>query len=638
MPARGLAMMTTLDRRHGERARIPCNIPVELTDDSRQALPFEADAVDLSVGGLSLRAPMLPEIGSHLYCSFEAMPGGAQVLGRGEVVWAQPSDAAGGEFGLRFIELDAKAQALIDEMVAERIARIETPFAGREPVLANLEIENVDAPIAARLVRTSGGDALFEQPLDLLTIGRAVVAHAGVSLVRGSLARVDLRMDGVTPMLALTVRLAQDAPRFGEFDWDGMSPDTEPDLAAPAGMAMPPDASFALQPEPGAGDMPREAFAGAQARESFAGAQARREQDQLSLEFRGAELEPGEAEDDEGRALQLALEEDPYESEDLPLELPPMAAPSEARISLNFRAPEPDGRAHAAADAQDETLLVQVLRVFASVLGFFQQLSAPLLRALERLRGARQRIALGAGRIVTRARPRRTTTSAGSREAFDSRGTLRLVALGVMSIGAVALFAYALLPGASEDIPLHRHVVPEGADEQASTQAAQHDQPVQPAASAAQAQVAAPGAAAPQPTAAILAAGVVPSGSPYAVDVRKAAAAKPAAPPVTGKLIATATTFGHKQVPNAKRFVLRMSGPVNALQGSADASGFNIVIAGSRGVMRAAPIADGNPNVARAMILNHGDGSQLSVHFAPGKSPAFRVSAQGSSLEVLIGL
>ncbi|HEX4354333.1 MAG TPA: PilZ domain-containing protein, partial [Polyangiales bacterium] len=226
-------MTTTLDRRHGERARIPCKIPVELTDERHRGDSFEADAVDLSVGGLSLRAETLPAVGSHLWCSFEAMPGGATVLGRGEVVWTQPLDADGGEFGLRFVELDAKAQALIDEMVAERIARIDTPFSGREPVVANLEIENVDSPIAATLIYSSDSEALFEQPLDLLAIGRAVTAHAGVSLVRGSIARVDLRMDGGTPMLALTVSLGRDKQRFGEFDWDGDSPDTERDLLAP---------------------------------------------------------------------------------------------------------------------------------------------------------------------------------------------------------------------------------------------------------------------------------------------------------------------------------------------------------------------------------------------------------------------
>jgi c-di-GMP-binding flagellar brake protein YcgR len=110
-------MLMTPERRHSERARIPCHIPVELTDAARAA-QFEADAVDLSVGGLSLRAAQLPSVGSQLFCTFEAMPGGAQILGRGEVVWSQPTGDEGGEFGLRFIEVDARNQALIDEMVA----------------------------------------------------------------------------------------------------------------------------------------------------------------------------------------------------------------------------------------------------------------------------------------------------------------------------------------------------------------------------------------------------------------------------------------------------------------------------------------------------------------------------------------
>lgn len=608
-------MTTTLDRRHGERARIPCNIPVELTDDSRQALPFEADAVDLSVGGLSLRAPMLPEVGSHLFCCFEAMPGGAQVLGRGEVVWTQPSDAAGGEFGLRFVELDAKAQALIDEMVAERIARIDTPFAGNEPVLANLEIENVDSPIAARLMRSSGGEALFEQPLDLLTIGRAVVAHAGVSLVRGSLARVDLRMDGATPMLALTVKLEQDTPRFGEFDWDGMSPDTEPDLLGPAGMiGAPENMTLAVGAEAGRGDMPREAF--------------RSREGQLSLEFPQGDPAQHEPHDQESEDLRLALEEDPDEPA---LDLPLTAASQAARVSLNYRSTEPDAWAQPAPDANDKTWLVSVLRIFAAVLGFLQQLAAPLLGVLSRLGGARQRIVQGANRMVTRARPRRTTSAAGRDSA--GKNTLRVIGLGVMSLLAVVLFVYALTPTDGDGIALHRHVVTDGEDAVSTITTAA---PV--GANEASRAEAVPAGGAQPSAAAILAAGVVPSGSPYAVDLRRGASAKAAPASGPGKPVASATSFGHKQVPNAKRFVLHMSAPVDALSGSADHAGFSISVPSSRAVMRAAPIAEGNPNVAHAMVLNHNDGSQLSVRFAPGKSPAYRVTAQGSTLEVLIGL
>jgi hypothetical protein len=124
---------------------------------------------------------------------------------------------------------------------------------------------------------------------------------------------------------------------------------------------------------------------------------------------------------------------------------------------------------------------------------------------------------------------------------------------------------------------------------------------------------------------------VVPAGSPYAVDVRGAAAGQKTKTALVG------SAFGQKQVPNPKRFVLRMSAPIKTVQGSSDARGFSVVIPGSLALERAAPIASGHPAVARAMIINRGDRSELSVRFADGKSPAYRVSGQGASLEVLIG-
>ena len=97
-------------------------------------------------------------------------------------------------------------------------------------------------------------------------------------------------------------------------------------------------------------------------------------------------------------------------------------------------------------------------------------------------------------------------------------------------------------------------------------------------------------------------------------------------------------SFGAKQVPNARRFLLRMSDPVKTLLGKENADGFSVVIMGNTALDKAAPIAAGNPSVARAAILNRrGDHSaELNVQFSPGKTPAYRVSGQGSTLEVLI--
>jgi hypothetical protein len=609
-------MITTLDRRHAERARIPCRIPVELTDE-RYSAAFEADAVDLSVGGLSLRASSLPELGKHLLCSFESMPGGAHVLGRGEVVWVQPCGDVGGEFGLRFVGIDPKTQALIDEMVAERIARIDTPFAGAAPVIANLEIENVDTPIAATLVRTDAGEALFEQPLDLLAIGKSVVAHAGVSLVRGSIARVDLRMDGETPMLALTVRLAQEPAQFGEFEWEDSGPDTEPDLFAPAGLSNAP-AAPAARP---------------------------RAQDQMSLVFRHeAETQPTADKlvrqsdgDDVRLRLELSMDDDEELADSAYVQQLPSTDREESYV---FGQTGGDDWTHPLPDVTPKAPLVQVLRVFAALQGVWQRSIGFVVGGVGRLRRqAGQRIVSGTNRIVAQTRPRRTTAPAVGRPGAENRGTWRLLGLGMMSIAAVALFAYALAPAAREDLLLHRQLQPAAAalHDDAKPGAAAPSAPgsanmstATPAGAAAATSATAPTLAAATP-----AAGVVPAGSPYAVDVRANRA--PLQPAAEAKSLAGGSAFGQKQIPNAKRFVLRMSSPIKAVQGSSDSHGFNVVIPGSLALDRAAPIAANNPAVARAMIINRGNRSELSVRFADGRTPAYRVSGQGAALEVLIG-
>ncbi|HEX4354803.1 MAG TPA: hypothetical protein VHZ95_17855, partial [Polyangiales bacterium] len=144
----------------------------------------------------------------------------------------------------------------------------------------------------------------------------------------------------------------------------------------------------------------------------------------------------------------------------------------------------------------------------------------------------------------------------------------------------------------------------------------------------------------PPLTAAAPVAAAVPSGSPYNVDVRKGAPAKP--DPSANKSAdpsppARPSVFGHKVVPNAKRFVLRMNGAVTALQGTSDKDGFSVIVPNVHALDRAAPIAAGSPSIARAMFLNRPDRAELHVRFANGKNPPYRISAQGNALEVLIG-
>jgi hypothetical protein len=623
-------MMTTLERRHSERARIPCNIPVELTDASR-ASQFEADAVDLSVGGLSLRAARLPDLGSTLFCSFEAMPGGAQVLGRGEVVWRQASGEEGGEFGLRFVEVDAKNQALIDEMVAERIARIDTAFTQPEPVIANLEIENVSAPVAARLVHNGENDALFEQPLDLLALGKGVVAHAGVSLLRGNIASVGLRMDGQTPMLAIRLKLAREGARFGEFEWGEPGSDTDPDVFG----------SSALRDDHDDDDAEVDSLAAAapseldedheqaepEERDSVSTAtlqgvgspapvpapilaRADEAAKQLPLQFR---REPAHTERELG-GLTLSMKEhdDVFADEDAAMRLLTEAAAASADWSqLPEATDEEEDAEDTAVDDPANSLLVRVLRVFAAVQALLARAREQLLLKLRgrhgpRIAGSARRFFIGKTRKVIAASARTT-----HRELAPGKSQ-RLAALA-LAVGAVTLIAsLVLLWPSKQELPEAAAEPARGAD--SGTQLVSAN----PAAAISDnmAEVDAPAAAAP-------------SGSPYAIDVRaKSAPAKPAA--VSGRV------FGAKSVPNGKRFVLRMRDPVRSLQGTVEPDGFSVLISGNKALDKAAPLK-AQPSVGGAAIWNHKDTVELHVRFAAGKNPAYRVTANGPSLEVVIG-
>jgi hypothetical protein len=732
--------MTTLDRRNAERARIPCNIPVELTDTGRAA-HFEADAIDLSIGGLSLRASSeLPDVGTQLICSFEAIPGGAQVLGRGEVVWRQTRAEPGGEFGLRFIEVDARNQAIIDELVAERVARFDMPFDMSRPIIANLEIENVDVPIAVKLVKTAHGEALFEQPLDLLAIGKSVIAHAGASLVRGNIASIAVRMDGTTPMLKLAVKLAPEPARFGEFDWEGHDSDTDPDVFATVGLAEQRSMTMPL-PLPIDVGLPA-GLAAAESGGTLAGLGAPtmlpapimlrdQDSDQMPLMFRRSARDQHDSHDEhealdareEGEQLQLELEpleheereheereheereheerehEEPdrvYADENRALELltqahvdsyrPPAPAEDvqEPLPTLRMKDADEDADRSVEPELGDESL-VRFLGIFARVKLSGQHVVERARTWVSELRPRTGRVVTGSGRHLLGTRPRRVT--AGGQPVRAERKLLPIVGITLMGAAAVALFAYVMAPIPEEDTP-------SAAAQTEQSVAAATDPGATAAESAASPEAISGGpndsnaATAASSSSGVPNAGTVPSDSPYAVDVRNAAAkpAQPAAlkasdakaagknppplaakaalpssknpppsaaktalpssknpPPsaakaaaVAAKLEAPAASFGQKQVPNAHRFLIRMSGPVASVQGARDASGFSVIVPGARALDKAAPIAAANIGVARAKILNHDDHAELTVQFAPGKSPAYRVSAQGAALEILL--
>ena len=123
----------------------------------------------------------------------------------------------------------------------------------------------------------------------------------------------------------------------------------------------------------------------------------------------------------------------------------------------------------------------------------------------------------------------------------------------------------------------------------------------------------------------------LPEGSPYAVDVREGGA-----PAAAATATSEGSVFGAPDIENGRSFLIRMSQPVTVIRGTARADGFSVEIPSSLSLDRAGPIAASHPLIERSMILNRGDHSELTITFVSGRTPAYRVSARGSAIEVLI--
>jgi hypothetical protein len=200
------------------------------------------------------------------------------------------------------------------------------------------------------------------------------------------------------------------------------------------------------------------------------------------------------------------------------------------------------------------------------------------------------------------------------------RGSGRLALLAVLMIGCGVLLVYAFPQGESDQIDLHRAVQAEPEE----------------TAEAARATESAASAATSQPEAAAAASGPLGATAKLTANA-KAASGQPARAATDDKLAVSNTVFGNKQVPNPQRFVLRTSSPITTLHGRSDPGGFTVILPNTRALDKAAPIALANHAVSRAKILNKGGYAELSVRFAEGRSPAYRITAQQAGLEVLIG-
>jgi hypothetical protein len=252
--------------------------------------------------------------------------------------------------------------------------------------------------------------------------------------------------------------------------------------------------------------------------------------------------------------------------------------------------------------------------VFAAVQALLARVREQLWASWLKMRGQKGPRIAGSARRFFGGKTRKVIAASARtthREALPGKSQ-RLAALSIL-VGGITLVASAfLLLPSKKELPEEAEQAPRGADSGAQLVSANPSAAIGDNANEAEA-----------PTAAV-------SGSPYGVDVRaKNAPPKPAAA-VSG------TAFGAKSVPNGKRFVLRMRDPVKSLTGTTEPGGFSVLVNDNKALDKAAPLK-AQPSVGGAAIWNRKDTVELHVRFAAGKNPAYRVTANGPSLEVVIG-
>jgi hypothetical protein len=190
-----------MERREAAGDRVPFDAPVEV--GAALGPSFEAQAIDLSEAGIHLKTLYLPELGQPLTCRFEV--GSEIVLAAGEVVWRQEAER-GGEFGMRFTNLDDASYAALKKLVS-----VEPVFAPNDPgSRVRLHIEGLGSPMRARVKAGAESELVVGSELGFLQVGKELELEdaktGGKRQARIDRVGVEINPETKVPQLVVTLR------------------------------------------------------------------------------------------------------------------------------------------------------------------------------------------------------------------------------------------------------------------------------------------------------------------------------------------------------------------------------------------------------------------------------------------------
>jgi hypothetical protein len=191
------------ERREAQGERVPFEGIVEV--GGALGPSFEALAVDVSADGIHLRTAYLPELGQPLTCRIEL--NGDVVLAAGEVVWRQEAER-GGEFGLRFTDLDAAS-----EVALRKLVNVEPTFDAKiTGTKVRLHIEGLNAPMRARIRGSAAEGLTVGSELGFLQVGKELELEDAVTGGKRAarIDRVEVEVNPETHIPQLVVSLRYD--------------------------------------------------------------------------------------------------------------------------------------------------------------------------------------------------------------------------------------------------------------------------------------------------------------------------------------------------------------------------------------------------------------------------------------------
>lgn len=169
---------------------------------------FEAKAVNVSKDGMQLRTAYLPEIGQPVACRFDAGTAGS-VLASGEVVWKQEVGDKGGEFGIKFVDLDTRSAEALEKIVG---LAGKVPAAQESGSRVRLHIDGLGSPMRARIRDAKRSEVTVGSDLGFLQVGKMLELEDSDSGEKrpAHIDRVEVEIDPESHIPRLVVALRYD--------------------------------------------------------------------------------------------------------------------------------------------------------------------------------------------------------------------------------------------------------------------------------------------------------------------------------------------------------------------------------------------------------------------------------------------